>query len=172
MRQQNRRKRGKRLKNTKNNQIIRIAEHPEYAAAAALWFHGKWNVPLAAYEESMAECIRQKNKVPQWYLVCDDAGEIIAGAGVIENDFHDRKDLTPNLCALFVEEAHRGQGLARRLLDYAREEAGGMGYENLYLITTHTEFYERCGWRFLTTVNEDEGTQARMYVAETGAKNR
>lgn len=82
MRQQNRRKRGKRLKNTENNQIIRIAKHPEYAAEAAHWFHAKWNVPLAAYEESMAECIRQKNKVPQWYLVCGDAGAIIAGTDV------------------------------------------------------------------------------------------
>ena len=34
----------------------------------------------------------------------------ISGAGVIENDFHDRKDLTPNLCALFVEERKCGRG--------------------------------------------------------------
>lgn len=155
-----------------NHQIIRIAEHPEYAAEAALWFHSKWGVPLAAYEESMEACIRRRNKVPQWYIVCDDAGAIIAGAGIIDNDFHDRKDLTPNLCALYVEESHRGQGLARRLLDYARETAGEMGYESLYLITTHTEFYERCGWQFLTMVNEDEGTKARMYGAGTGVENR
>lgn len=155
----------------KNNQITLIAEHPEYAAEAALWFHAKWGVPAAAYEESMAECIRRKNKVPQWYIVRDDAGKIIAGAGIIENDFHDRKDLAPNLCALFVEEAHRGQGLARRLLDCAREAVGEMGYETLYLITTHTSFYERCGWHFLTMVNEDEGTQARMYSASAAEKN-
>ena len=153
------------------NQMIRIADHPEYAAGAALWFHAKWGVPLAAYEESMAECIRQKNKIPQWYIVRDDAGNIIAGAGIIENDFHDRKDLAPNLCALFVEEAHRGQGLARRLLDFARAETAEMGYETLYLITTHTEFYERCGWNYLTTVNEDEGTTARMYAASAAEKN-
>ena len=65
------------------NQMIRIADYPECAAGAALWFHAKWGVPLAAYEESMAECIRQKNKIPQWYIVRDDAGNIIAGAGII-----------------------------------------------------------------------------------------
>ena len=39
-----------------------------------------------------------------------------AGAGVISNDFHNRRDLAPNLCALFVEPAYRRQGIARRLL--------------------------------------------------------
>lgn len=33
--------------------------------------------------------------IPNWF---------IAGAGVIENDFHNRPDLTPNICALYVEE--------------------------------------------------------------------
>ena len=29
--------------------------------------------------------------------------------GVIENDFHDRKDLTPNVCAVYTEEDCRCQ---------------------------------------------------------------
>ena len=37
-----------------------------------------------------------------WYL-CMLNNQIIAGVGVIENDFHDRKDLTPNICAMYVE---------------------------------------------------------------------
>ena len=86
--------------------------------------------------------------VPQWYLLLD--GETIAGgAGVIENDFHDRPDLAPNLCALFVEPEFRGRGLARALLDAVRADLAGMGVETLYLVTDHTEFYERCGWQFV-----------------------
>lgn len=34
--------------------------------------------------------------------------------GSIENDFHDRKDLTPNICAVYTEEAYRGRGIAGR----------------------------------------------------------
>lgn len=32
------------------------------------------------------------------------------------NDFHDRKNLTPNVCALYVEESCRNQGIADKLL--------------------------------------------------------
>ena len=48
--------------------------------------------------------MERKTGITQWYVIVDGQRNIIAGAGVIENDFHDRKDLTPNLCALFVEE--------------------------------------------------------------------
>lgn len=55
-------------------------------------------------------------------MVLGDLRQIIAGAGVIENDFHDRKDLVLNLCALYVEESYRQQNIARQLLDSARAD--------------------------------------------------
>lgn len=94
-------------------------------------------------------------------------GRIAAGCGIIANDFHKRPDLTPNLCALFVEEAYRRRGYARALLDNARLEAGAMGFDYLYLVTDHMEFYERCGWDFLTMVAENDGGQIKMYRAST-----
>ena len=38
------------------------------------------------------------------------------GVSLIDNDFHDRKDLSPNVCAVYTEEAHRGHGIAGNLL--------------------------------------------------------
>ena len=85
----------------------------------------------------------------------------MAGVGLIPQDFHDRPDLTPNLCALFVEEAWRGQGLARR-------EAGAAGIPRLYLVTDHTAFYEKCGWTYLTQARDTEnGEPIRVYTAAT-----
>lgn len=148
-------------------EIKRLCEYPEYLEQAATWFSKKWGVPVEAYKESIQDCIDQKTGVPQWYIVLGSKQEIIAGAGVIENDFHDRKDLSPNLCALFVEEQYRNQGIAKYILDVARKDVGNMGFERLYLITGHTEFYERCGWEFLTMVNEIDGSPTRMYAATT-----
>lgn len=37
----------------------------------------------------------------------------------------------------------------------------------LYLITDHTQFYERCGWKFLCPVTDDEGIAMRIYTAPT-----
>ena len=95
------------------------------------------------------------------------SGRLLAGAGVIANDFHDRKDLTPNLCALFVEPPWRGRGTAGRLLDFIRRDLGAMGIPRLYLVTDHTAFYERYGWTFLTMVTGDDHLPERMYTAPT-----
>ena len=100
--------------------------------------------------------------VPAWYVVLDEEN-IVAGFGIIENDFHKRPDLTPNLCAIFVEEPYRGKDLARTLLNFACQELAKHGVQDLYLITTHTEFYEHCGWDFYGMVEEDEGDMVRMY---------
>lgn len=92
-------------------EILKIREHPELAEKAALWFHSKWKIPLSAYEESVEECLKREKSVPQWYLAMEN-GEIIGGLGVIENDFHERKDLTPNVCAVYVEKPFRNRGIA------------------------------------------------------------
>ncbi len=94
---------------------------------------------------------------------------IIAGCGIIENDSHDRPDLAPNLCALYVEEAHRGRGIAGQLLDHACAETGRQGLDYLYLVTDHVGFYERYGWEYLGDVHETDGGPIRLYQKATAA---
>ncbi|MEC4293959.1 nucleotidyl transferase AbiEii/AbiGii toxin family protein [Adlercreutzia shanghongiae] len=149
--------------------IWRLAEHPGMTDEAAAWFSEKWDIPEKAYRESMRESARAGG-VPQWYVVREDnepAGAIIAGCGIIENDFHDRPDLAPNLCALYVEEEYRHHGLARHLLNHARAEAAAMGHGRLYLVTDLVGFYEKCSWEYLGDVNELEGGTIRLYGTDT-----
>ncbi len=145
-------------------ELLKIREHSELVPQAVAWFHAKWGIPREVYEESIAECLQKKNPVPQWYVAVRGR-EIIGGLGVIENDFHNRKDLTPNVCAVYVEEAHRGKGIAGRLLELARKDMKALGIDTLYLLTDHTSFYERYGWEFLCMVQGDgEPEPSRMYV--------
>ena len=145
-------------------EIWKIREHGELAEQAASWFGEKWGIPKEEYRESMEACLRGTSPVPQWYVVMD--GErIAAGIGVIENDFHDRPDLTPNVCAVYVEEAHRCRGIAGQMLQFVCADMKNMGIDTLYLVTDHTSFYERYGWEFLCMVQDSaEGTPIRMYV--------
>lgn len=146
--------------------LIKLREHPEYAGHAAHWFHEKWSIPLNAYTESIGACVRGGAAVPQWYIFTHK-GAICAGAGVIENDFHDRKDLAPNVCAVYVEPEHREHGTARALLDAVCTDMAALGIKTLYLLTDYTDFYERCGWRFLCMAQGDgEEEPSRMYVHE------
>ena len=147
-----------------NYSIRRLPDLPEMKDRSATWFHQKWGIPKKAYLSSMEESLLQKGAVPAWYAaVCD--GVIVGGAGVIENDFHDRPDLTPNVCALYVEPEMRGRGIAGALLNFICEDMKRANYERLYLVTNHTSFYERYDWEFLCMVQGDgEDHKSRMYV--------
>ncbi len=144
-------------------EIVRLIDQPALKEQAAAWFHQKWGVPKEAYLESMEQCLRGEN-VPQWYMAMEN-GRIVGGMGVIENDFHDRKDLAPNICAVYTEEACRGQGIAGALLNFVCRDMADRGIDTLYLLTDHTGFYERYGWEFLCMAQGDgEDEPSRMYI--------
>lgn len=147
--------------------VLALRDHPELKDDAALWFSEKWGIPASEYRASMDECISCPKGIPQWYVMLNQADEIIAGAGLIENDFHQRSDLSPNLCALYVEEPYRLQGNARNLLNYIRVETANLGYDTLYLVTDHDNFYEKCGWQLFGMVISNEGDPERMYSLQT-----
>ena len=121
-------------------------------------------MPEQAYLDSMEAALRGETPVPQWYLAMEGA-RIIGGMGVIENDFHDRKDLTPNVCAVYTEPDRRCRGIAGALLRFVCRDMHEQGVDTLYLLTDHTGFYERYGWEFFCMVQGDgEETPSRMYV--------
>ena len=146
-----------------NYQYVTLREKSEIMLDAALWFNSKWGVPTEAYLECMNDYLNNKTEYG-WYLcLCD--GRIVGGLGVIENDFHNRKDLYPNICAVFTEEEYRGKGIAGRLLDMAVEDLRLRDISPVYLLTDHIGFYERYGWEFLCMVQGDGETQmSRMYI--------
>lgn len=144
-------------------QYITLREKPELMNVAAEWFHSKWGVPKEAYLECMEAYLKLETELG-WFL-CLDGNGIVGGLGVIENDFHDRIDLKPNVCAVYTEESHRCQGIAGKLLDMAVEDLRSKGISPVYLVTDHTGFYERYGWEFLCMVQGDgEPDMTRMYI--------
>lgn len=144
-------------------QYVTLREMPEIKEQAAEWFHSKWGVPKEAYLECMNAYLKKETEYG-WYL-CIDGETIVGGLGVIENDFHDRKDLAPNVCAVYTEENYRGKGIAGKLLNMVVEDMKEKGVSPLYLITDHTSFYERYGWEFLCMVQGDgEEEMTRMYI--------
>ena len=167
------------------NELICLCDRPELIETAAQWFHKKWGVPLAAYLESMNDSLTA-SAVPRWYVMLGGNGEIIGGLGVIENDFHDRPDLRPNVCAVYVEPEHRstyryGSGAGSnigstsfggRLLERVCDDMAALGEPVLYLLTDHDSFYEHYGWEFYCMATGDgEETPSRMYVHKNTDKH-
>lgn len=142
---------------------INLRQRPELADTAAEWFHNKWHHPKEAYLECIETYLNNETEYG-WYL-CLDGEIIVGGLGVVENDFHDRKDLTPNICAVYTDEDYRRKGIAGNLLNLAVDDMKSKGISPVYLLTDHTGFYERYGWEFLCMVQGDgEDEMSRMYV--------
>ncbi len=142
---------------------ITLREKHELVLSAAEWFSSKWSAPTEAYMKCMNEYLNNETEYG-WYL-CLDGDKIIGGLGVIENDFHNRKDLTPNICAVYTEPEYRCLGIAGMLLNIAVEDLKSKGFSPVYLLTDHTGFYERYGWEFLCPVQSDgEENMSRMYI--------
>ena len=145
-----------------NLAIVKLSDRKDLKDRAADWFSSKWSVPKEAYLESIEDSFTAV--VPSWYL-CLDGDRIVAGMGVIENDFHNRKDLTPNVCAVYTEEAYRRRGIAGKMLGHVCGDMAAHGIDTLYLLTDHTGFYERYGWEYYCMVQGDgEDKPSRMYI--------
>ena len=147
----------------KEYRYITLREFPSLMDQAASWFCSKWRAPKEAYLECMTAYLQKETELG-WYL-CLDGETIIGGMGVIENDFHDRKDLTPNVCAVYTEKEYRNQGIAGHLLNMVVSDTKQKAISPLYLITDHTSFYERYGWEFFCMVQGDGSDElTRMYI--------
>ena len=140
-----------------------LRERPELKETAAAWFHDRWGVPEEAYLACMTPYLKRESEYG-WYL-CLDGDRIVGGLGVIENDFHDRKDLSPNVCAVYTDEPYRGKGIAGKLLELAVEDLRAHGVTPVYLVTNHVGFYERYGWEYLCMARSDgEAEPSRLYI--------
>lgn len=147
----------------KKYKYINLREKPELAKEASEWFNSKWGIPQEEYLKCMKSYINKETEYG-WYL-CLDGTKIIGGLGVIENDFHSRKDLSPNVCAVYVESKYRNQGIAGNLLNIVVKDCKNKNIMPIYLLTDHIGFYERYGWEFFCLAQGDgESKMSRLYI--------
>ena len=144
--------------------IVSVREHPAIAAQAIAYFQSKWATveSLPVYEDCILQSLHSPSPLPQWYLLYD--GERVAGcAGLVTNDFISRMDLWPWVCALYVEEAYRGQGFGALLLARAAEDAKHYGFGSMYLSTDLHGYYEHYGYQYIGIGYHPWGEKSRIY---------
>lgn len=143
--------------------IISIRENPEYRDTAIKYFQSKWSsVSPIIYEDSINHSFNTSSPLPQWYLL-EKEDEIIGCAGLITNDFISRMDLYPWICALYIEENHRGNYYSKILLDKAIDDTRVYGFKNLYLSTEHIGLYEKYGFNYIGQGYHPWNEESRIY---------
>lgn len=143
--------------------IISVREKPEYKDQVIAYLQKSWNKVLPViYKDCVDHCIEAAHPLPQWYVL-EKNDEIIGCAGLVTNDFISRMDLYPWLCALFIDEGHRGHNYGSMLMDKAKEDAGKAGFRHLYLCTDHIGYYEKYGFSYIGNGYHPWDEQSRIY---------
>lgn len=146
--------------------IISVRQNPEYKDRAAKYFQESWSeISPVIYEDCISNSIKATQSLPQWYLLEKDE-KIIGCAGLITNDFISRMDLYPWICAIFIDEEHRGNGYASLLIDKAKEDTKLHGFTYLNLCTDHTGYYEKYGFVYIGQGYHPWEEESRIYQIE------
>jgi len=148
-------------------EIISVRENPTYCKAAIEYIQDQWasQASMMVYEDCISHATDPQGTLPQWYLLMDDQ-KIIGCAGLITNDFISRMDLYPWVCAVFIDEGHRGKGLGHLLLEKAKEDTVKAGFDQLYLCTDHIGYYEKYGFTYMGEGYHPWGDQSRIYASQ------
>lgn len=143
--------------------IISVRESPDYKNAAIAYFQKSWpSVLPIIYEDCISNSIHAKNSLPQWYLlILKD--KLIGCAGLITNDFISRGDLYPWLCALFIDEAFRGNDYGSLLIEKAKQDTKKFGFDHLYLCTGLIGYYEKKDFDYIGQGYHPWGEESRIY---------
>ncbi|TDN99002.1 GNAT family N-acetyltransferase [Sunxiuqinia elliptica] len=146
--------------------VISVREQPAYKDMAIAYFQKNWKGVLPViYEDCINHSIEASAPLPQWYLLMNE-DKIIGCAGLITNDFISRMDLYPWVCALFIEEQHRGNSYGSILLELAKKDSAKAGFQSLYLCTDHIGYYEKYGFSYLAQGYHPWDEESRIYQAQ------
>lgn len=146
--------------------IISVRQNPEYKESAIKYTQKCWSEsdPII-YEDCISNCIDATQSLPQWYLL-EKEGEIIGCAGLITNDFISRMDLYPWICAVYIEEKHRGKAYGSLLIEKAKKDTKDFGFKYLNLSTDHIGYYEKYGFKYIGQGYHPWGDNSRIYQIE------
>jgi GNAT superfamily N-acetyltransferase len=149
-----------------NIEIISLNDFPSYMDEIITYVDKNWNAVVKAFTDVVNQCFTKKSYLPQCYIMVRDE-KIIGFYQLVEQELLVRKDLSPWITCIFIDEKERGKRLSARLLKHGRSIAGNLGYEKVYLTTDHIQFYEKFGFREIGLSNFIWGRPSKIYEHDT-----
>ncbi len=146
-------------------EIENLADRQEFLECVTEWIYKEWSESQGQKLEDVLYRSKHsinKEDIPQMYVAIYNNSPI----GVVSlwrNDLTSRQDLFPWLATLFVKEEYRHIGVGKKLQEKCIDVVRELGYEKLYLITDHKNYYEKMGWQFLEHAPLNDGRQTRVY---------
>ena len=160
-------------------QILSLREHPERADECRELLLEYFNEGTSKHP---AQVVASTDTFPQGYFMLKDnkvigwtglhekevvTGRVYGWEGSIKKEEVMSDELSPWITPLLVHPDERGNRYGKLLLEYARKDAGQLGYEIVYLTTGEIDFYEKYGFREVGLTTFTWGRPTKVYEHDT-----
>lgn len=130
----------------KNIQIISLRERLDLVEEAIEYANKNWSPVSNYFTEVIQKVLASNESLPQCFLLLKK-DSIIGFYTLLEQDFVERRDLSPWIATVYVDEKERGQQLGKVMLTHGQTIAGNLGFKKVYLSTNHIQYYEKYGFK-------------------------
>lgn len=129
--------------------ILLLNEHSEYILKAKAYCKENWEGVYYGFCTCLNEGMETTKNLPNTYIVLGGQNEDkILGFYQLNNSEYNEghKELIPWITTIFVDPICRGGGFGEMLLNHAKYQVAKLGYDKVYLSTTHIGYYEKYGF--------------------------
>ena len=108
------------------------------------------------------------NSFSEWerVIVSIENEEICGYCTVTKTDCIPNVAYTPYIGFMFVGEAHRGNRISQKMINFAMEYLKSIGFERVYLVSDHENLYEKYGFRVIDKKIAFWGGEEKIYMQE------
>ena len=149
-----------------NTSIVSLKDLPSYRQALIEYVQESSIGWLKPFTEVLNEIFSGEMDLPRCYMMLRD-DSIIGYYQLVEQELIVRKDLSPWITTVFIDEQERGQRLGSKLLEHGRTIAGKLGYAKVYVATGEIQFYEKLGFREIGLDKFVTGHPTKIYEHDT-----
>ena len=149
-----------------NISIVSLKDLPNYRQTLTDYVEKNSKWWFMPFTDVLSEIFSGEKDLPQCYMMLK-ADNIIGYYQLVEQELILRKDLSPWITTVFIDEQERGQRLSSKLLEHGRTVAGKLGYAKVYLTTDHIQFYEKFGFREIGLDKFVFGRPTKIYEHDT-----
>ncbi|ADL52976.1 GNAT family N-acetyltransferase [Clostridium cellulovorans] len=146
----------------KNIKIISLHEKPQLANEVIDYANKNWPPISKYFTEVVQQVLDTDESLPKCFILLKNQ-RIIGLYTLVNQDLVERKDLSPWIAMIFIDEKERAQGLCKEILLHGRRIAGDLGFDKVYLSTNHIGLYEKYGFKEIALDMFVWGRPAKIY---------
>jgi predicted N-acetyltransferase YhbS len=145
-------------------EILSLRENPQLSEGCHALVRDVFN-NFEFIHAQLDESLNSSATLPQAYVLLSD-GVAVGWVGLCVNDPIETDQYTPIVGPLMVAESERNRGYGPLLLYHARREAAKLGFETVYLTSSHIGYYERFGFKEIAMTSYIGGRPTKVYIAK------